>query len=630
MGELFWGTSRVAGLAPKVLLVFSVIGLSLLVPISIGQAPRSAVSAAGDVSSKPLVSFSGVAVSHSLPPSQGLGLDLGANTYSYSSSKVSWARQDGNFTLELLSLSISSTAVALTSNSLRNSSVVEESFAASGVQVGGTTCNPSIQLAFRNMTGINAYDRDVVLSGALGCSSQATITLRFVNALNFQVSDCDTNNTPNPCTSIFFGSMGFGWGGADALQPVYNNATNTLALTVGSSFSIDPVAIDGSGNCTGALTASQCTISLTTSHTNDVIILGQTASNTCSTPTSTPSLTWTQRKDVAYFGGGTHECMYYAVWSSSGSLSVTCKFGGNGRLVCTGFGVTDANTTSIFDGNSAVPCTATGTGSPSSCTLSTSNSNDLIIGLMGQASGPTDSAGSGFTLISCPNREGARTQCAEYQAVNSTQSNLNVKLTWSDSTTPWGIIGDAIKQAYVTQPITCTTANSAPSATMTLSGASVSPTTLACDGTAHNFNADPSQVITITVPTDGGTSRYRLASVAVSTTVTTCASGTCGGGGAATFTIYYQYSQSVSYAINSCDSGATCSAPALTYTQSGSQTQSPLSTTASAFWIDYGTTASVPSPYADSLGDFYYPYTDAWSITAANVVSNPVVFWCGL
>jgi hypothetical protein len=258
--------------------------------------------------------------------------------------------------------------------------------------------------------------------------------------------------------------------------------------------------------------------------------------------------------------------------------------------------------------------------------LSTSNSNDLIIGLIGQASAPTNSAGSGFTLVSCPSRDGVRAQCAEYQTVSSTQTNLNVQLTWSGSTDPWGVIGDAIKQAVI-QPITCTTANSAPQATLTVSGASVSPTTLTCDGASHNFNANPSQVITLTVPTDGSTSRYRFSTGATSATVTSCSSGTCTG---ASFTVYYQYSQSVSYAIDSCDSGATCSALNMSYTQLGSPTHSTLSTTASTYWIDYGTTASVPSSLTDSLGDLYYPYTYSWSITSANVVNNPETYWCGL
>jgi hypothetical protein len=628
-------------------LIAALLCLSVVSPIVLARSGSTTSVAANtstsettsDSTPQPLTGFNGTVSSRSVAPAADiLGVDLGTNTFSYSSSRVSWADQpsnssSGNFTVSLSSLSLSSTVIPLAKGveSLKNSTVVEESYSSSSpVLVGQTSCNPSIRMAFRNMTGLSSYDRDIVLSGTLGCDVPgATLSLQFVNALNLPVSDCDTNSTPNPCTSVFFGSMGFSWAGADSLQPVYDNASQVLSFSVGPSFSIDPLAIDGHGTCTGALTASTCTLNFTTSNSNDVIVLGQTASNTCNTPSSSPSLTWTQRKSLAYSGGGTYECMYYAVWSSSGSLYVTCSFGGTGRLACIGFGVSDANTTSIFDGNSAVPCSGTGTGSPASCSLSTSNSNDMIIGLMGQTAAPTDSAGSGFTGL-CTSVGGARSQCAEYESVSSTQSSLGIKFTWSDSTTPWGMIGDAIKQAYVTQQIKCTTANSAPAATMTLSGASVNPTTLTCDGNVHDFTADPSQTITLTVPTDGSTSRYRLAAGATSTTVMACSSGTCGDSGSATFTIYFQYSQSVSYAVDSCDSGATCSAPKLSYTQYGSSTNSTLSTSASTYWIDYGTTASSPSSLTDSLGNLYYPFIYSWSITSANVVTNPITYWCGL
>jgi hypothetical protein len=407
-------------------------------------------------SNEPLTAFDGTVTSHSVASKSQIGVDLGTNTFSYSSSKVSWARDistasEGNFTVELASLTIGSTVIPLAGRlqSLKNSTVVEQSYSSDGpVTVGQVSCSPSIQMEFRNMTGVSPYDRDVVLAGALGCSApSATLAIQFIDALDLQASDCDTNGTPSPCTSVYFGSMGFNWAGDNASQPQYNNVTDTLTMNVGSTFFIDPEAVDGSGTCTGSVLASQCTLSFTTSNPSDVLILGQTSSNTCKTPGSSGSLTWTLRKDVPYYGGGTHECMYYAVWSSDGSMSVTCKFGGTGRIACIGFGVSDADTHTIFDGHSGLPCTGTGTGSPASCSLSTSNSNDLIMGLMGQASAPTNSAGSGFTLLSCPERESARTQCAETKVVSSTQSGLSVGYTWSGSSVPWGMIGDAIMQA---------------------------------------------------------------------------------------------------------------------------------------------------------------------------------------
>lgn len=82
----------------------------------------------------------------------------------------------------------------------------------------------------------------------------------------------------------------------------------------------------------------------------------------------------------------------------------------------------------------------------------------------------------------------------------------------------------------VTQPIQITVAASGPSATFTLSGCQVSPSSIAADGTAHSITAVNSCAITVTAPTDGATARYRIgASYAASTVVATCSTigGTC-------------------------------------------------------------------------------------------------------
>jgi hypothetical protein len=616
--------------------------------------------------------FNGTVSSRSAAPPAGyLGVDLGVNTFSYTSSKVSWARQQspsqsgGNFTIELSSLSLSSTVVPLAGNvqSLKNSTVVEQSFSSSTpVLVGQTSCSPSVQLAFRNMTGVNSYDRDVVISGTLGCGgpvSAPTLTLQLVNPLDLGVSKCDTSShTANgkpvpPCTSIFFGNMGFSWQGMPA---AYDNATRILTVALTASFNFDPLALDGSagdfdGSCDGT---SACSVTVTTSNSNDVLIFytnyiydNGCTTTTAPTITSSPSLSWTQRSSTysAHCGVFDNLAWFYATWSSSGSITITATapsgrtFGHDGLIA---FGISGANTGSPFDSNSPW----VGTYGDSNCPVSggnnqpcvrgvtTANANDFVFNIEADGAGSMAAgtiAGSAATMIRTGTSWGNDVS-AQYRVLSATTSSDTESF---GTYIPNGFVamGDAIVQASsssVTQPITCTTANSASSATMTLSGASVSPTTLSCDGSAHNFTANPSSTITITVPTDGSTSRYRLSGGATSTTVTTCSSGTCSGGGSATFTIYYQYSQSVSYAIYSCDSGATCSAPMLSYTQTGTLLQPSLSTTAQTYWIDYGTTSSVPNFLTDSLGNLYYSYAYSWYINSANLIGNPVIFWCGL
>ncbi|MDA4136343.1 MAG: protease pro-enzyme activation domain-containing protein [Thaumarchaeota archaeon] len=130
---------------------------------------------------------------------------------------------------------------------------------------------------------------------------------------------------------------------------------------------------------------------------------------------------------------------------------------------------------------------------------------------------------------------------ADFHDVTSGSNGGYSAGTGWDPVTGWGtpIASNLIASlaSTVTQTITCTVANSGPTATMTLSGAGVNPTTLACDGTSHSFTADPSSAITVTAPTDGANTRYRFAGISTTTTVSTCASGTCPG---ASIIAYYQ------------------------------------------------------------------------------------------
>ena len=103
-------------------------------------------------------------------------------------------------------------------------------------------------------------------------------------------------------------------------------------------------------------------------------------------------------------------------------------------------------------------------------------------------------------------------------------------------TDAWVGVG-AIFPASVTKPLTCTVANGGTEGTLTVSGGDVSPTTLLCDGSPHDFTAEASSTLTLTVPSDGTNTRYRFAGGVTTATVSTCSSGTCSG---ASGTVYYQ------------------------------------------------------------------------------------------
>jgi hypothetical protein len=478
------------------------------------------------------------------------------------------------------------------------------------------------------------YDRDIVISGSLGCTLPASsLSLKLLNSQGLPASVCDTQphlgfglvnkTTIPPCTSQMFGNMGFSW--RDVPGATYNNATKTLTIPLSSTFYFDPFALDGTGATDSNPTGTTTTVSLTTYNTNDIIVLDAGSyftTGTCTVSSVTDSLathlTWTKRGSSLTDTQHDIEDWYSSAWSSSGSITLTLTWSATCTSIFTNaFGVTGANTASPWDSHSGLPAmTHYFANAPqANATVSTSNANDFVFGFVADNGVASNSPCSGFTSIVT----GAFWSQSIYKIVSSAQTNLVVCVNLSPQQ-PWEMLADAIVMATVTQPITCTTANSAPQA-------SVTPTTLACDGAARSFTAAPSSVITLTVPTDGSTTRYRFSGASTTALVPTCSSSPCSG---SSVTIYYQYSQSVAYAINSCDAGAICGAPLLSYTQAGAATQSTLGTTASTYWIDSNTIASTPSSLTDSLGDLYYPYSYSWTITGANSVTSPVTYWCGL
>lgn len=209
----------------------------------------------------------------------------------------------------------------------------------------------------------------------------------------------------------------------------------------------DPITIDGSAsNRCG--TSSSCATSLTTSSSPDVVYVsfdigsGGIPSASC----SSTHLTFTQR--AAYLpSGGISMVTFYAVASSTlSSESITCSISSSHNLVVMAWGISGANTSTIFDSNASLPATngADGTDTSGSVTISTSNANNFLIGSIGIAGSKCTPTGtSGFTWIgTCQN---APTGYSEYEIVSSTQSGLNVGFSWSGGAA-FAMIADAVMQ----------------------------------------------------------------------------------------------------------------------------------------------------------------------------------------
>jgi hypothetical protein len=204
-----------------------------------------------------------------------------------------------------------------------------------------------------------------------------------------------------------------------------------------------PLGLDGSNSA--YTSGSTINIpSFTTTYAGDIIYVSVVESSgyTISSVTSTPSLTWAQRASVP-FSSGRHLETWYAVWSSSGPITITITMTGSSSSAAVAFAVSGANMTSPFDGT---PSSNTGTSASAITSITTTNANDFIIGALGVQGTPSLTTGSGFTLVRTQTAGTYRETSDEYKIVSTTQSGLTVGYSWSGSQ-EWAMIADAIKKA---------------------------------------------------------------------------------------------------------------------------------------------------------------------------------------
>lgn len=149
--------------------------------------------------------------------------------------------------------------------------------------------------------------------------------------------------------------------------------------------------------------------------------------------------------------------------------------------------------------------------------------------------------------------------------------------------------------AIVQETIQVTVANSGPTASVTLSGCSVSPTTIQADGTPHSFTASSACTgIVATLPPTGATTRYLTASGKGSLSIPSCSASSCQ---AFSATIYYQLVTTYQASPASPSSWSTAGTITVSGTALGVQGQSvcliTVSTGAGQFscqgWSDFDT-----------------------------------------
>jgi hypothetical protein len=214
---------------------------------------------------------------------------------------------------------------------------------------------------------------------------------------------------------------------------------------------------------------SSVQVSLTTTTTNTLLYLSmdERRGATVTGVSSNPTLTWTKRGEAnSYYNEG-HMETWYAVWPSSGAITITVAMSSSATITAVAFAIAGADTTSPFDGNPRTIGSTSGTAGPMDptvgLTITTSNPNDLIIGsigITGYSDNPALTPGSGFSLIQTRASIGQYTYkvetSAEYKVVTTTQSGLYV--SYSLGSTGYGsMVVDAVK-ARVVQSTTLTVA----------------------------------------------------------------------------------------------------------------------------------------------------------------------------
>lgn len=212
----------------------------------------------------------------------------------------------------------------------------------------------------------------------------------------------------------------------------YSNAYASLA--------IDPHAAASNGGTT---------VTLTTTDTNDIIILeglGSTSGATVSSVSDTAGLTWTCPAGKSVSNG--NQTISYCWAFSSGALTsdvITPTMSSGAVSRCTAFGVNGADTTTPFDTNGALPGKQANASSQSaSVTISTSCTNTFLFAWVDGANAlSTVTRPTSFTQIVAT----GSFQDTSYLIVSSTQSSVAESYSWTGTAGKNSMIVDAIRAA---------------------------------------------------------------------------------------------------------------------------------------------------------------------------------------
>lgn len=175
------------------------------------------------------------------------------------------------------------------------------------------------------------------------------------------------------------------------------------------------LALDGSANVNA--TANSLGVSLTTSNADCVIVVSITTNGGPVTGVTASGLTFSKHAEKPGGSAATIELWIAVAASPLSSVTITVTTTWSQFLTVTAFGVSGADTSTIFDGNASVPDER----ATAPCTISTDEDDTFIIGAFRMSASASPSEGAGFTKIF-----GANFQLTQYLIASSPQSNLSV------------------------------------------------------------------------------------------------------------------------------------------------------------------------------------------------------------
>lgn len=242
--------------------------------------------------------------------------------------------------------------------------------------------------------------------------------------------------------------------GAGSYSGTNNPASVTLTAYVveAAAFATKAatVALDGSSsNHCSSSTLTSCTVTLTTSKGNDVVMLYvlRVTGSASYTISDTAGLTWNVRR---VSGSQAALTVYYAIATSAlSSDTIKASLSSSSEtLQMMAFGVSGANTASPFDPGVSSECMNHGAvpaGGTVSCSITTTHANDMVIGFGEEVQAGGLRAGSGYTQITSATVSGIG--AVEYSIVTSSGSQT---ISWTNSASSGqtiGVTGDAITAA---------------------------------------------------------------------------------------------------------------------------------------------------------------------------------------